>query len=159
SMHSYFLIVLTAVWLALISVFDRAAAQTIEDASQDQIDPTELRRFWIGEPVAAAPAYVLTSQERAKFTGTFGIDLSHYSFDIDPSNPVCQTQQGYTTAACSCVADWQVVANNGVRYVYSKASDGGSLDLSFAKFWTDLKLKHETKVLFRGAYHFLRPNI
>jgi GH25 family lysozyme M1 (1,4-beta-N-acetylmuramidase) len=140
-----------------------AAAAPIadEDVSQDQIDPAELRRFWIGDiaPVAAAPPYVLTSEERAKFPGTFGIDLSHYSFDIDPSNPICQTPQGYATAACSCVADWQAVMNNGMRYVYSKASDGSGLDLSFAKFWTDLKAKHETKVVFRGAYHFLRPGI
>jgi GH25 family lysozyme M1 (1,4-beta-N-acetylmuramidase) len=131
------------------------------DVSQDEINPADLRRFWIGDilPQAAAPPYVLTSQERAKFPGTFGIDLSHYSFDIDTSNPNCQTQQGYSAAGCSCVADWQAVVNNGVRYVYSKASDGTGLDLSFARFWTDLKAKHEAKVLFRGAYHFLRPGV
>jgi hypothetical protein len=139
-----------------------AAVPTVgEDTSQDQIDPAELRRFWVGDiaPVAAAPPYVLTSDERVRFPGTFGIDLSHYSFDIDPSNPVCQVPQGYPSAACSCVADWQAVVNNGVRYVYNKASDGSGLDLSFAKFWIDLKAKHEAKVLFRGAYHFLRPGI
>jgi GH25 family lysozyme M1 (1,4-beta-N-acetylmuramidase) len=109
-------------------------------------------------PQAAAP-YILTSQERAKFSGTFGIDLSHYSFDIDPNNPNCQNQQGYLTPACSCVADWQAVQNSGVRYIYSKASDGSGVDLSFAKFWSDLKAKHETKVMFRGAFHFLRPGV
>jgi len=131
------------------------------DISQDEIDPADLRRFWVGDilPQAAAPPYVLTNQEPTKFHGTFGIDLSHYTFDIDPNNPACQTPQGYATAACSCVADWQAVSNSGVRYVYSKASDGGGIDLSFAKFWSDLKAKHEAKVIFRGAFHFLRPGV
>jgi GH25 family lysozyme M1 (1,4-beta-N-acetylmuramidase) len=147
--------------LSVGSVIAPAGPVSAADASQDEINPADLRRFWIGDilPQAAAPPYVLTSEERAKFPGTFGIDLSHYSFDIDTSNPNCQTQQGYSTAACSCVADWQSVLNSGVRYVYSKASDGGGIDLSFAKFWTDLKGKHEAGALFRGAYHFLRPNI
>jgi GH25 family lysozyme M1 (1,4-beta-N-acetylmuramidase) len=151
----------SAVGLATAPAVAAAAAVAAEDASQDQIDPAALRRFWVGDilPVAAAPPYVLTSQERAKFPGSFGMDLSHYSFDIDAGNPVCKTPQGYATAACSCVADWQAVVDNGVRYVYSKASDGSGLDLSFAKFWTDLKAKHEAKVLFRGAFHFLRPGI
>lgn len=130
------------------------------DENQDQVDPAELRNFWTGEilPQAAGP-YVLTSQERAKFPGTFGVDLSHYTFDINTSNPACRTQQGYSTPACSCVADWQSLQNSGVRFVYSKASDGSSVDLSFAKFWSDLKAKHDAKVMFRGAYHFLRPGV
>jgi GH25 family lysozyme M1 (1,4-beta-N-acetylmuramidase) len=150
-----------AVGLGIGPAIASAAPVAAEDTSQDQVDPAALRRFWIGDilPQAAAPPYVLTSQERAKFPGTFGIDLSHYSFDIDPGNSVCQTPQGYATTACSCVADWQVVVDNGVRYVYSKASDGSGLDLSFAKFWTDLKAKHEAKILFRGAFHFFRPGV
>lgn len=130
------------------------------DENQDQVNPADLRNFWTGDilPQAAGP-YVLTSQERAKFPGTFGIDLSHYSFDVPTSNPVCNTQQGYSTPACSCVADWQAIQNSGVRFVYSKASDGAGIDLSFAKFWSDLKEKHETKVLFRGAFHFFRPGV
>jgi GH25 family lysozyme M1 (1,4-beta-N-acetylmuramidase) len=158
-MRSRVLIVLSGIWLVLFSGWDRSIAQTGEDASQDQVDPASLRSYWIGEPLAAGPAYVLTSQERAKFPGTFGIDLSHYTFDLDPGNPTCQTPQGYTTPACSCAADWQVVASNGVRYVYSKASDGTGLDLSFARLWADLKPKHESNVIFRGAFHFLRPRI
>lgn len=150
-----------AVGLSAGPIIAALSPVTGEDASQDQIDPAELRRFWIGDilPQAAAPPYILTNQERMKFPGTFGIDLSHYSFDVDPSNPICQTPQGYSTTACSCVSDWQAVANNGIRYVYSKASDGSGVDLSFAKFWMDLKEKHDAKILFRGAYHFLRPGI
>jgi GH25 family lysozyme M1 (1,4-beta-N-acetylmuramidase) len=151
----------SAVGLGTGPAIASAAPVAAEDVSQDLIDPATLRRFWVGDisPVAAAIPYVLTSQERAEFPGTFGIDLSHYIFDIDPGNQTCQTPQGYATAACSCVADWQAVVDNGVHYVYSKASDGRGLDLSFAKFWTDLKAKHEAKVLFRGAFHFLRPGV
>ncbi len=159
----------SSVGLSVGPVIAAAGPIASAEVSQDQINPADLRRFWVEDeqsrqPQAAAaqpaaPPYVLTSQELSKFHGSFGIDLSHYSFDIDTENPTCGNQQGYSTPACSCVADWQAVSNSGVRYVYSKASDGAGVDLSFAKFWTDLKAKHEAKVLFRGAYHFLRPGV
>lgn len=147
-----------------------AAAVASAYVSQDQIDPANLRRFWVEDeqsrqpqaaaaPQAAAPPYILTNREPSKFQGSFGIDLSHYTFDIDNDDATCKIQDGYSKPACSCVADWQAVSNSGVRFVYSKASDGAGVDLSFAKFWSDLKAKHEAKALFRGAYHFLRPGV
>jgi GH25 family lysozyme M1 (1,4-beta-N-acetylmuramidase) len=151
--------------LSVGPVIASASAVPAGDESQDQIDPAGLRSFWAqdNEPVPAAaaapPPFILTKAEAAKFNGTFGIDLSHYAFDIAPKNQACQNQQGYLTEACSCVADWQAVSKSGVRYVYSKASDGSGVDLSFAKFWSDLRPTHEAKTLFRGAFHFLRPGV
>lgn len=132
-----------------------------QEESQDEINPAALRRFWIGDilPQAAAAPYVLTADERDKFRGTFGIDVSHYTFDISNGNPLCRTPQSYSTPACSCAVEWQSVSNSGVRYVYSKASDGIGVDLSFPRIWTDLQTTHVAKTIFRGAYHFLRPGI
>ncbi|MCK1285412.1 hypothetical protein IVB41_15940 [Bradyrhizobium sp. 44] len=129
---------------------------------QDEIDPAALRPYWLGqEPgtAAATAPYILSAEERAKFNGTFGIDLSHYSFDIDNDDPVCKTQQGYESPACSCTIDWQAVADNQILFAYSKASDAANTDLSFRRVWSELKAKHDSKVLFRGAFHFLRPSV
>jgi GH25 family lysozyme M1 (1,4-beta-N-acetylmuramidase) len=138
-----------------------APAGAIQEPSFDDINPADLRRFWIGDivPQAAAAPFVLTNEVQSRFSGTFGIDVSHYTFDTDNDKPVCETLQGYATAACSCTADWDAVSGAGVRYVYSKASDGADIDLSFPRVWKDLQPKHASNSLLRGAYHFLRPGV
>jgi GH25 family lysozyme M1 (1,4-beta-N-acetylmuramidase) len=136
-------------------------AANAQEPAQDEINPADLRRFWIGdtEPLPAAPPYILTADARARYGGTFGADLSHYSFDIRSNNPICKTQQGYSDPACSCSANWEIFSDNRVRYVYSKATDGGGIDLSFSRVWSELEARHAAKTIFRGAYHFLRPGV
>jgi GH25 family lysozyme M1 (1,4-beta-N-acetylmuramidase) len=101
----------------------------------------------------------LTPADRQKFKGTFGVDLSHYTFDIENSTPSCRTSQGYIDKKCSCTIDWKALSDEGVIFTYSKASDGTGTDLSFPRFWSELKSRHEAKTLFRGAFHFLRPGV
>jgi len=128
--------------------------------SEEDINPALLRRLWDLDagPVSAAP-YVLTAQERARYGGTFGIDLSHYTFDRGNGSSSCNTQEGYSATACSCTANWQGIANAGVKYVYTKASEGRGIDLSFKRIWSELEPMHNAGSLFRGAYHFLRPDV
>jgi GH25 family lysozyme M1 (1,4-beta-N-acetylmuramidase) len=137
-----------------------AVPAAVQEASEDEINPALLRRLWDPDagPQPAAP-YVLTAQERARYGGTFGIDLSHYSFDVANGDASCRTQQGYSAAACSCAANWQSIAGAGVKYVYTKASDGRGIDLSFKAVWLQLEPMHKSGALFRGAYHFFRPDI
>jgi GH25 family lysozyme M1 (1,4-beta-N-acetylmuramidase) len=138
-----------------------SAPAQVQVADQDEINPAEVRPFWLGSGTALEPAaapYTLTEQERNKFKGTFGVDLSHYTFDRG-DKAECKTQEGYNTAACSCCANWEAVANAGIINVYSKASDGAGTDLSFKRVWSELEQKHASKVLFRGAYHFLWPGV
>lgn len=130
--------------------------------TQDEVDPASVRQAWIageGGPIAAAPPYTLTASERAKFGGTFGIDLSHYSFDIANADPVCRSSSGYLQKDCSCTIDWDKLASAGITYVYTKASDGTSIDPSLQKVWPALENMHTSRKLFRGAYHFLRPGL
>src|SRR6516164_3014107 len=94
-------------WIFMLCGYVSVPAQ-VQVADQDEINPAEVRPFWLGggggralEP-AAAP-YTLTEQERNKFKGTFGIDLSHYTFDRS-DKAQCKKQEGYDTAACSCSA-------------------------------------------------------
>lgn len=103
--------------------------------------------------------YILSKSEQEKFKGTFGINFSHYDFDRDPKNPACQTPQGYITPQCSCTINWKTISNSGLKYAYSKASDGAGVDLSFAHNWAQLEPMHAKRILLRGAYHFLRPGI
>ncbi len=133
-----------------------------QEVSQDEVDPRELRRFWIStltntKALLVAP-YTLTQKERDKYAGVFGVDLSHYSFDISTSDS-CGTPSGYLDPECSCRANWDKLASNGIVYVYSKASDGDDTDLSFPRFWSEMAPRHAAKSMFRGAYHFLRPSI
>lgn len=103
--------------------------------------------------------YILSKSEQAKFKGTFGINFSHYDFDRDSRNPICQDQANYNTAACSCTIDWKTIVKSGLKYAYSKASDGDDPDLSFARNWSELRPLHANGTLLRGAYHFLRPDV
>jgi GH25 family lysozyme M1 (1,4-beta-N-acetylmuramidase) len=155
-MRPYLIARILVTLIAGMLLSGNAAAQ-----EQDEIDPALLRPYWInGEgPVAAAAPYTLTAADRQKFKGSFGVDLSHYTFDIDNSPPSCRTPQGYLDKKCSCTMDWKALSDNGLLYVYSKASDADSADLSFARVWSELKFRHEAKTLFRGAYHFLRPGV
>ncbi|MCO5130813.1 MAG: hypothetical protein M9932_09630 [Xanthobacteraceae bacterium] len=129
-------------------------------ADQDEVDPAAVRPFWLGASglEAAAAPFFLDEKARNRFSGTFGIDLSHYTFDRS-DKPKCKTQAGYDTAECSCSANWDAATNAGVVHVYTKASDGAVTDLSFQRLWAQLEPKHASKALFRGAYHFLRPNL
>ncbi len=133
-----------------------AAAQ-----QEDEINPALWRPYWIdGEgPAAVATPYALTAADRQKFKGTFGVDLSQCTFDIENKSPSCKTPQGYLDKKCSCSIDWCSLTNNGLLFVYSEASDATETDLSFARVWSELKSKHEAKILFRGAFHFLRPGV
>ena len=99
------------------------------------------------------------SQSAEDFEGSFGLDLSHYTFDIKNSDTKCSSADGYEDPACSCTVDWTQIKNHGLRYVYSKASDGRGSDLSFRRVWSELEYHHRTKKIFRGAYHFLRPTV
>ena len=94
-----------------------------------------------------------------RFGGSFGLDLSHYTFDIKNSDAKCSSADGYEDPACSCTVDWTEIKNHGLRYVYSKASDGRGSDLSFRRVWSELEYHHRTQKIFRGAYHFLRPTV
>lgn len=144
---------------ALVSCASSAAF--CQDLSEDEVNPALLRPFWLGAvgPQAAAPPYVLTEGERTNYQGSFGIDFSHYSVDIGNSDKKCKTQAGYAEAACSCTIDWQTLTDNKILYVYTKATDGAGVDLSFQKIWSELERQHVAKTLYRGAYHFLRPDV
>jgi GH25 family lysozyme M1 (1,4-beta-N-acetylmuramidase) len=140
-----------------------SAAVKGQEQNQDEVDPAVARPYWLGMipsgvPAAPVPPYVLTKKEEAKFGGTFGIDLSHYSFDLS-NDSRCQDPVKYVDPKCSCSINWQGVASNKVAFVYSKATDGSAGDPSFPRFWLDLTPLHASKVLFRGAYHFLRPGV
>jgi GH25 family lysozyme M1 (1,4-beta-N-acetylmuramidase) len=145
-----------------IAAFLACGSAGAQDASQDEVDPRALRKFWIGTQTKARaltpPPYTLTEKERAKYPGVFGVDLSHYSFDISTSGS-CSTPIGYPDPKCSCSVDWTKFSSNGVFYIYSKASDGSGMDLSFQRFWSEMAPKHASKSMFRGAYHFLRPGV
>jgi GH25 family lysozyme M1 (1,4-beta-N-acetylmuramidase) len=132
-----------------------------QDTDDDEINPAALRPFWLGAtgPLPAAPPYVLTAGERNSYQGTFGIDLSHYSVDTGNSDRKCRTQDGYADPACSCSIGWQTLADNQILYTYTKATDGAGVDLSFQKIWSELKPLQAAGKLYRGAYHFLRPDV
>lgn len=144
---------------AIILLFLSFAPIFAQEQNQDEINPAILRRFWLGAsgPQVAASPYELTSAERKQHGGTFGLDLSHYTFDTANDDPKCKTAAGYTDEGCSCSIEWRKVYNSGVRFVYLKASDGLSVDLSFKRAWSELAPHHREKRLLRGAYHFLRP--
>jgi GH25 family lysozyme M1 (1,4-beta-N-acetylmuramidase) len=154
-------------WLSLLCTgqfFTLPARSVIaQEQNQDEINPAALRPYWLGvvpsgRAAAPVPPYILTEKEVNKFGGTFGIDLSHYSFDLS-NDPSCRRPEKYPDPKCSCSIDWQQVRNNRIAFVYSKATDGASADPSFPRFWADLAELHTSKSLFRGAYHFLRPGI
>jgi hypothetical protein len=148
--------------LILSSLLFFPISATAQNNDQDEVNPAEARAAWLElapEVAIAAAPYTLSKTERDQFKGTFGIDLSHYSFDTGARDKKCKTQEGYADPACSCTANWDVVSENGLRYVYSKATDATAQDRSFTRFWTDLEPKHTSKVLFRGAFHFFRPGI
>lgn len=130
----------------------------VAQESQDEVDPRLIRPFWLGTPFQLRSSYIFAPSEQTKFGGSFGIDLSHYSVDLD-RDPACKTQSEYDTPKCSCSVDWNTMATFPLVYVMTKASDGAGRDLSFGKIWTELEPLHETGKLYRGAYHFLRPGI
>ncbi len=140
--------------IAILSLGTWAVAQE----SQDEVDPRLIRPFWLGTPFQLRSSYIFAPSEQKKFGGSFGVDLSHYSVDLD-RDPACRTQSGYDTPKCSCSVDWNTMTTFPLVYVMTKASDGAGRDLSFGKIWTELKPLHETGKLYRGAYHFLRPGI
>src|SRR5262249_37205531 len=114
--------------------------------SADDVNPVLVRRAWLfGEELeeimpraaeARAAPYVLTQADRERFKGSFGINFSHYDFDIDPGNPDCKTQEGYVLPKCSCTINWQGLVDSGLIYTYAKATDGASADLAFARYWS-----------------------
>lgn len=166
--YSTFAQVSLAALLALVTIAVLPAPHALaqqnqeEVTNQDEVNPALVRPFWLGAALApqpAAPPYVLTAGERTRFQGTFGIDLSHYTVDRDPNNQKCKTQEGYADPACSCSVDWQTVSDNQILYVYTKASDGSGVDLSFSQLWAQLGPQHTNKKIYRGAYHFLRPGV
>jgi len=108
-------------------------------------------------PAQAQSPYTLTHAERDAYGGTFGINFSHYDFDRDTENPLCQKHPGYTDPACSCSIDWDKVRRSGLGFVYLKATDGIKRDLSFPHNWDRLLDEHKGERIYRGAYHFLRP--
>lgn len=131
-----------------------------QEQSDDEINPAALRRYWLGAigPQVVASPYELTAAERTQHGGTFGLDLSHYTFDIQNKDPKCKTALGYADRGCSCSIEWRRVQASGIRFVYLKATDGLGTDLSFQRAWSELAYYHREKKLFRGAYHFLRPS-
>lgn len=150
-------------WVHLLAalILGELLSGNVVAQEQDEVDPALLRPYWIskGGPAPAAAPYTLTAADRQKLQGTFGLDLSHYTFDIDGRPPSCKTPQGYLEKKCSCTIDWKALSDNGLLYVYSKASDGAGADLSFARVWSELEAPHKAKKLFRGAFHFLRPGV
>lgn len=148
-----------ASWSVALLATLLVASASAQDQDQDEINPAALRRFWLGAsgPQVAAAPYELTSAERRQHGGSFGLDLSHYTFDIRNDDPKCKTAEGYGDPDCSCAIEWRKVHSSGIRFVYLKASDGLRVDLSFKRAWSELSFHHRSKRLFRGAYHFLRP--
>ena len=63
-----------------------------------------------------------------------------YVFGLDVS--------GYTT-----VNSWSAVANQGVKFVFVKASENGYTDSMFVQHWQNAK----SAGMLRGAYHFFHP--
>lgn len=125
----------------------------------DDVDPRELRRIWMHSPTTlSAAAYTLTGTDKVRFKGSFGVDLSHYSFDIS-GNKLCHTTGKYNSIACSCSVDWGALSKSGISFVYSKASDGTGQDISFPRVWRELRKEHDSGKILRGAFHFLRPGI
>lgn len=151
-------IAVASVVLSIVVVQAWSPVNSQEIASvQDEIDPSLVRPFWLGGgAVPAAPPYTLTPQDRELYGGAFGIDLSHYSFDIDPSSSKCKTQEGYDQPACSCTADLDVLARNKLLYLYTKASDGAGIDLSFARLVT-IRAEAGIQNAFQGRLPLLPP--
>jgi GH25 family lysozyme M1 (1,4-beta-N-acetylmuramidase) len=109
------------------------------------------------ERAAPRPKFVLDAEQRRKFGGVFGINFSHWDFDIRGDN--CDTQGAYNTARCSCSIDWNAIVNHGLRFAYFKASDGDDVDLAFARNWSQTQKLHAAGRLYRGAYHFFQPDV
>ncbi|MCL4528862.1 MAG: LysM peptidoglycan-binding domain-containing protein [Chloroflexi bacterium] len=63
-----------------------------------------------------------------------------YVFGLDVS--------GYTV-----VNNWNAVANQGVKFVFVKASENGYTDPQFSQHWQNAK----SVGMLRGAYHFFHP--
>jgi GH25 family lysozyme M1 (1,4-beta-N-acetylmuramidase) len=82
----------------------------------------------------------------------FGLDVSHWSTDCDGCKP---------NTDCSncprCVIDWSKAAQQQIKYVYAKATQGtgDGDDVSFERYWTDLEQYHQAGRIYRGAYHWL----
>jgi GH25 family lysozyme M1 (1,4-beta-N-acetylmuramidase) len=158
--------ILTAV-AAFSTTLSLLTASSLAFTEADEVNPAEARRAWLfgadrdeltppGAAGLSAP-YVLTAAERTKFgMGTFGINFSHYDFDLNSDDAACQTQAGYDKPNCSCQISWEKIKGSGITFTYAKASDGDNIDLSFRRYWSDLKKLHDANLLYRGAYHFLR---
>lgn len=135
-------------------------------APEDDINPAEARIDWLPEAEraelfpeganATTPPYVLDANERKKFPHTFGVNFSHYDFDINANRSECRSQDGYENTACSCTVNWDTLISHQIVFTYSKASDGGDVDLSFRRYWKQLEKHHKSGTLYRGGYHFLR---
>jgi lysozyme len=64
---------------------------------------------------------------------TLGIDVSHYQKDVN----------------------WQMVAENNVRFAFAKASEGTGVDAYFQQNWSGI----QEAGLYRGAYHYGHPGM
>jgi lysozyme len=91
------------------------------------------------EPTTRAFPYKFRFPEDVRTDKVFGIDISHYDEYVE----------------------WEKVANQGIRFVYIKATQGQKYyDPTFERNWTAVG-KIEAKVdpsLRRGAYHFMTAN-
>ena len=116
-------------------------------------------------PVQAQTPYTLDAAERQRYGGTFGINFSHYDFDLFDAKKQpelarqCATLPAYDAPECSCTIDWRKISQSGFRFAYLKASDGTRRDASFPRNWDNLLAEHKGERLYRGAYHFLRPHV
>ena len=156
------LLVFSATLIAAGAITGTRGIQSQEAILEDS-NPT-FRRAWMAAEfpgtLGVSPPYYLTQQERDRVKGTFGVDLSHHIFDIDRNRAKCRAQAGYDEPDCSCTFDPQAASNNGVQFVYLKATQGDYYtDLSFAKNWNILEASHQSKSIFRGAMHFLVPGV
>jgi lysozyme len=87
------------------------------------------------EPPTRAYPYEFEFPGDVRNEGIFGIDVSHYQDTID----------------------WERIANQGIRFVYIKATQGEEYyDPIFERNWKGAaRIEGEDPLLHRGAYHFM----
>jgi hypothetical protein len=97
----------------------------------------------ISDTAAAPPeqSWTIGPDDTNNSPGTFGIDISHHDTDN------------------GCQFIWQTLVDVGLRFVYDEVTSGAAVTSpSVVTAWNALESWHAAKKLFRGAYHFLRPN-
>lgn len=92
-------------------------------------------KHWIGIVAMATLAYACEQHTVRRYDYPVqGIDVSHHQARVD----------------------WQVIANQDIRFAFVKATEGATLcDSLFCHNWDNMKLAG----IKRGAYHFFRPMI